>query len=99
MSGDLTIVSIKLYLSCPSFKFHLSIITSTPSETSLSARLITQSSCCGVVQLYEINIFGISVIFCVVLKLPTTFEAWRCGGFLAQKFNRNPAVELCTNVC
>ncbi|WP_211290390.1 hypothetical protein, partial [Flavobacterium croceum] len=26
------------------------------------------------------------------------FSAWRCGGFLAQKFNRITAVELCTNV-
>ena len=26
------------------------------------------------------------------------FAAWRCGGFLAQKFNRITAVEPCTNV-
>jgi hypothetical protein len=26
------------------------------------------------------------------------FSAWRCGGFLAQKFNRIIAVEPCTNV-
>jgi len=26
------------------------------------------------------------------------FSAWRCGGFLAQKFNRITAVEPCTNV-
>ena len=26
------------------------------------------------------------------------FSAWRCGGFLAQKFNRITAVEPSTNV-
>jgi hypothetical protein len=26
------------------------------------------------------------------------FSAWRCGGFLAQKFNRITAAEPCTNV-
>lgn len=27
-----------------------------------------------------------------------TDEAWRCGGNLAQKFNRIPNVEPCTNI-
>jgi len=62
ISDDFTIDSIKANLSCPSFKCHLSIVTSTPSETNLSARLITQSSWVGVVQLYEIKIFGVSAI-------------------------------------
>jgi hypothetical protein len=26
------------------------------------------------------------------------FSAWRCGGFLVQKFNKITAVEPCTNV-
>ena len=26
------------------------------------------------------------------------FSAWRCGGFLAQKFNKIPNVKPCTNV-
>ena len=41
------------------------------------------------------------VTFCrVVVFYACTqrFSAWRCGGFLAQKFNRITAVEPCTNV-
>src|SRR6267154_2779716 len=36
-SGSVTIFSMKTYLSCPSFKCHLSKITSTPSVTNRSA--------------------------------------------------------------
>jgi hypothetical protein len=43
--------------------------------------------------------FFISVcLFWSVICLPLTVEAWRCSGFLAQKFNRITAVEPYTNV-
>src|ERR1039457_1847877 len=74
MLSSWTICSMNTCLSWPSFKFHLSKITTIPSPERGSARSNTHCSCCGVVQLYDTKIFG-----CVML--PTIGQR---RGFLSQ---------------
>lgn len=58
MAESVTMLSMNAYLSCPSFRSHLSSRTSMPFSLSRVAKETTKSSCSGDDQLYEMNAAG-----------------------------------------
>src|ERR1035437_10313941 len=78
MFSSWTICSMNTCLSWPSFRSHLSKVTTMPSPERRSARSSTHCSCCGVVQLYEMNTLGCELLPSIGLSPQTRAASPSC---------------------